>query len=72
MASHVGASLSTTAYIFDSLAAPAFPAFRERKRPIDEDFKRSVSAKVVAEGRAASGVLASNRHLQQEECIPLE
>ena len=55
MASHVDASLSTTAYTSDPLVAPALPTFRERKRPIDEDFKRSVSAKVVAEGRAASG-----------------
>ena len=55
MASHVDASLSTTAYTSDPLAAPALPTFRERRRPIDEDFKRSVSAKVVAEGRAASG-----------------
>jgi hypothetical protein len=55
IASHVNENLSTTAYTSDPLAAPPLPTFRERKRPIDEDFKRSVSAKAVTEGRAASG-----------------
>lgn len=54
-AAHLDSRLDELAFTSDPLKSTPLAVLNKRKRPIDEDFRRAVTSRVVSEGRCPSG-----------------